>query len=79
MIQKQSLTLYIPKSLSFPSLLYNNHMLSTDDGTGSVVGTRKIKEDTGLCSLFPYNHCKILEQRVFTLAHSTVLNEGLRK
>ena len=46
MIQKQSLTLCIPKSLSLPSLLYNNHLLSTDDETISVTGTRRIKEDT---------------------------------
>lgn len=49
MIQNQNLTLHLPKS--FPSLLYNNHVLSPDDGTGSVLGTRKIKEDT-ICVLY---------------------------
>ena len=49
MIQNQNLTLHLPKS--FPSLLYNNHVLSPDDGTGSVLGTRKIKKDT-ICVLY---------------------------
>lgn len=31
MIQRQSLTVYIPKSLCLPFLLYNDHLLSPDD------------------------------------------------
>lgn len=45
MIQKQILTVYIPKPLRLPSFLCNNHFLSIDDGTDSVLGTRKIKQD----------------------------------
>lgn len=45
MIQKQILTICIPKPLRLPSFWCNNHFLNIDDGTDSVLGTRKIKQD----------------------------------
>lgn len=66
---KNILTLYIPKPFCLPSFLCNNHFLSIDDRTDSVLVTRKIKGDViFVLYLLAVVVVVILEQQIFSLA-----------